>query len=149
MQMRYIRRLPGCSLSAAITKPSRLGITSCDTLNTEHRKLNTSAIRRDCFSHTPPGFVQPPAFLNKCLELRLDGLSSPQAHSAQPPSLLRALRPHSRSQSPNCSLLAMGNRSARCFQSRLCVTQVRCGIAAILRKELSSSGMKFFEDGIT
>ena len=31
----------------------------------ENRKLNTSAIRRDCFSHTPPGLVQPPGSMNK------------------------------------------------------------------------------------
>ena len=57
-----------------------------------------------CFSHTPPGAHQPPGFLNKCRdpridELRLDGPSSPLANYAQPRILLRAICPHSRSQS--------------------------------------------------
>ncbi|HQZ63998.1 MAG TPA: hypothetical protein PLY87_02930, partial [Planctomycetaceae bacterium] len=50
----------------------------------------------NCFSHTPPGGVQPAGFLNKCRdpridELRLDGLSSPLANYAQPRYLLRAI----------------------------------------------------------
>ena len=45
------------------------------------------------------GGGNPPGFLNKCLEPRLEWLAPPQAHSAQPRSLIRALPPHSRSQS--------------------------------------------------
>ncbi len=46
----------------------------------------TPAASWNCFSHTPPCVAQPTRFLNKCLELRLNGLSSPRAHYA-PPSI--------------------------------------------------------------
>jgi len=35
-------------------------------------------------AHMEPAAAIPPGFLNKCLELRLEWISSPQAHSAQP-----------------------------------------------------------------
>jgi|GEM_PF-3592588 len=53
----------------------------------------------------------PPGFLSKCLELRLDGHSSPQAHSAQHRSRLRDLRPHSRSQIIICCQLALAGKA--------------------------------------
>ena len=51
---------------------------------TEHRKLVTAAMRHHCVSHTPRAAATPPGFLNKCLELRLEWLLPPQAHSARP-----------------------------------------------------------------
>ena len=44
----------------------------------------TRSVAADCVSHMEPAAATPSGFLNKCLELRLGRLSSPQAHSAEP-----------------------------------------------------------------
>jgi len=87
-----------------IAKAACASVISCDSLKTENGRLNTSALRRTCLSCTPPGIIQPPGFLNKCRDPRIDEfrlcwLVPPQAHSAPPRSLLHAIRLHSRSQS--------------------------------------------------
>ena len=71
-------------------------------------------IARQTLFHTPPGVAQPTGFLNKCLELRLEWLAPPQAHSARLRSLISAPRPHSRSQSLICSASSALAAVSRC-----------------------------------
>ena len=64
-----------------------------------YRKLPTRSEAANCFSQLARAAATGTGFLNKCLELRLEWLASPQPHSAHPSIFYRGIRTHSRSQS--------------------------------------------------
>ena len=90
----------------------------------ENGKPKTRSTAAVCVSHIEPAAVTQTGFLNKCRdpwidELRLEWLSSPQAYSAHPRSLLRAFRPHPRSQSLCVMSIVSVGHQTRPGQARL------------------------------
>jgi len=92
---------------------ARLFVPPCNTPLTLRRTAKVLSGRKDLLK-TPKRIAQQSHFPYpterrsttglKYLELRLGGFESRQAHSAPPSIFLRAIRPHSRSQSLMCSL---------------------------------------------